>query len=90
MSSSGTVFGGTLGPDLLLDCSCPVFPLINASILDVINLSLSTGYVPQAFKADVIKPLLKKAGLHLRALDNYRPISNLPLITKILEKCILN
>ena len=37
-----------------------VFPLIDTSILDLINLSLLTGYVPQTFKVAVIKPLLKK------------------------------
>ena len=36
-----------------------VFPLINTSILDLINLSLLTGYVAQTFKVAVIKPLLK-------------------------------
>ena len=37
-----------------------VFPLIDTSILDLINLSLLTGYVPQTFKVAVIKLLLKK------------------------------
>ena len=36
------------------------FPLINTSILDVINLSLLTSYVLHVF----IKPLLKNAGSH--------------------------
>ncbi|KAK2873784.1 hypothetical protein Q8A73_024409, partial [Channa argus] len=35
-------------------------PLIDTFILDIINLSLETGYVPQAYKVAVIKPLLKK------------------------------
>ena len=37
-----------------------VFPLIDTSILDLINLSLLTGHVPQTFKIAVIKPLLQK------------------------------
>uniref|UniRef100_A0A669AWP6 Tc1-like transposase DDE domain-containing protein n=1 Tax=Oreochromis niloticus TaxID=8128 RepID=A0A669AWP6_ORENI len=37
-----------------------VLPLINSSILNMINLSLIIGYVPQAFKLAVVKPLLKK------------------------------
>lgn len=40
-----------------------ILPLINYSLLDMINLSLLTGYVPQDFKVAVIKPLLKKATL---------------------------
>jgi len=54
-----------------------VFPLIDNSILSLINLSLSTGYVPQAFKVAVIKPLLKKPTLDPDVLANYRPISKL-------------
>ena len=67
-----------------------VFPLINSSILTQINLSLLTGYVPQTFKIAVIKPLLKKATLDPDILANYRPISNLPFVSKILEKAVAN
>lgn len=63
-----------------------VFPLVNAAILNQINLSLVTGYVPQTFKVAVINPLLKKPSLDPEVLANYRPISNLPYISKILEK----
>ena len=37
-----------------------VFPLLGALVLDQINLSLATAYVPQAFKTAVIRPLPKK------------------------------
>ena len=59
--------------------------VIGISILDQINLSLQLGYVPQVFKVAVIKPLLKKPSLDPDILANYRPISNLPFISKILE-----
>ena len=59
-------------------------------MLDLINLSLVTGYVPQAFKVAVIKPLLKKPTLDPDVLANYRPISNLPFISKILERTVAN
>lgn len=65
-----------------------VFPLIDTSILDLINLSLLTGYVPQTFKVAVIKPLLKKPTLDSEELANYRPISNLPFLSKVLEKIV--
>uniref|UniRef100_A0AAQ6IH18 Reverse transcriptase domain-containing protein n=1 Tax=Anabas testudineus TaxID=64144 RepID=A0AAQ6IH18_ANATE len=65
-----------------------VLPLISTSILDQINLSLQIGYVPQAFKVAVVKPLLKKPTLDSGVLVNYRPISNLPFISKILEKIV--
>ncbi|MDF4395950.1 hypothetical protein P3390_24120, partial [Vibrio parahaemolyticus] len=65
-----------------------VFPLVNTHILDMINISLLTGYVPQSFKVAVIKPLLKKPTLDPEVLANYRPISNLPFMSKILEKVV--
>ena len=65
-----------------------VFPLINNSILDLINLFLLSGYVPQAFKVAVIKPLLKKPTLDSEVFANYGPISNLPFLSKVLEKIV--
>ena len=67
-----------------------VLPLVSTSLLDMINLSLLTGYVPQSFKVAVIKPLLKKPTLDPGVLANYRPISNLPFLSKILEKVVVN
>ena len=52
------------------------------------NMSLLSGYVPQSFKVAVIKPLLKKHNLDPEVLANYRPISNLPFLSKILEKAV--
>ena len=67
-----------------------VFPLIGTSLLNMINMPLLTGYVPQSFKVAVIKPLLKKPSLDPGVLANYRPISNLPFLSKILEKAVAN
>ena len=63
-------------------------PLIGTSLLDLISLSFLTRYVLQSFKAAVIKLLLKKPALDSGVLANYRPISNLPFLSKILEKTI--
>ena len=67
-----------------------VLPEASNSLLDMINLSLLSGYVPQSFKVAVIKPLLKKPTLDPEVLANYRPISNLPFLSKILEKAVAN
>lgn len=64
-------------------------PLIGSPILDQINGSLVSGYVPRSYKVAVIKPLLKKPSLDPDVLANYRPISNLPFISKILEKVVV-
>jgi len=57
-------------------------------ITKVINHSLCTGHVPSALKTAVIKPLLKKPTLDPEVLANYRPISNLPFLSKVLEKVV--
>ncbi|KAI5623588.1 hypothetical protein C0J50_16927, partial [Silurus asotus] len=55
-------------------------------LLNIINSSLSLGLVPKSLKLAVIKPLIKKPNLDPNTLSNYRPISNLPFMSKILEK----
>ena len=52
---------------------------------NIINKSLSTGAFPMAWKRAVVKPLLKKPGLEC-IFKNYRPVSNLPAISKLIEK----
>ncbi len=54
----------------------------------IINSSLSLGHIPKTFKLVVIKPLIKKPKLDPCELANYRPISNLPFMSKILEKVL--
>lgn len=41
-----------------------------------------------ALKTAIIKPLLKKKNLDASILNNYRPISNLPFIGKVIEKVV--
>ncbi len=59
-------------------------PLLNI----IINSSLSLGHVPKPFKLAVIKPLIKKPKLDPCELANYRPISNRPFMSKILETVV--
>ena len=65
-----------------------VLPCIGQSVLAIINSSLSSGAVPVSFKHAVVQPLLKKPGLDQTVLANFRPISKLPFISKILEKIV--
>ncbi len=62
-----------------------MLPQVSTFLLDMVNSSLLTGYVPQSFKVAAIKPLLKKPTLDPEVLANYRPISNLPFLSEILE-----
>lgn len=63
-------------------------PSLSTLISKIIHCSLASGYVPSYFKSAIITPILKKPGADPSNLDNYRPISNLPFISKILEKCV--
>lgn len=55
-------------------------------IVHFMNISLDLGVFPQLLKKAVVKPIYKSGDRH--ALNNYRPISLLPVISKILEKLI--
>ena len=63
------------------DCMIP-------DLLQIVNTSLLSGVFPQAIKTEVIKPLLKKRNLDTSVMNNYRPISNLPILSKIIEKAV--
>jgi exonuclease III len=54
----------------------------------IVNLSLTTGHVPDCLKEAIVKPLLKKPGLNNELLKNYRPISNISFLSKIIEKVV--
>ena len=60
---------------------------LNPAICHIVNLSLHTGHVPQEMKSAVITPLLKKTSLE-PILKNYRPVSNLPFLSKVLERAV--
>ena len=50
--------------------------------VDIVSLSLTSGQFHPILKESVISPLLKKSTLDKDQLSNYRPISNLSLISK--------
>ena len=52
----------------------------------IINQSLCTGIFPDTLKTAKITPVFKKGDQHIT--DNYRPISLLPVISKIFEKVV--
>lgn len=52
----------------------------------ICNLSFETGTFPDIFKKSVITPIFKQGDKNI--ISNYRPISILPTMSKILEKII--
>ena len=71
---------------LLKKCS----QVLSPTIATIINLSMSTGTFPDSFKHSILTPLLKKPTLDKENLSNYRPISNLSLLSKLTEKVVKN
>jgi len=77
------------GPDnipakVLKFCAASLGP----SVTHIINLSLASGRVPSCWKHANVCPIFKK-GSKIK-MENYRPISLLPICSKILEKCVYN
>ena len=70
---------------LFVECLDVLLP----HITKIINDSLENGIVPTCFKEAVVRPLLKKKNLDNNVLNNYRPVSNLSFLSKILEKVVL-
>ena len=52
------------------------------------NRSLVTGCFPSEFKQAIVCPRLKKSGLDASDLKNYRPVSKLSFLSKLLERVV--
>ena len=52
----------------------------------IVNTSLSSGTFPSNLKEAIIAPILKKVSLDPDCLKNYRPVSNIPFLSKLVEK----
>ena len=61
------------------------YGFFESELSNIVNCSLQTGVFPTACKTAVVRPLLKKSNLDHKILDNYRPVSNLPFLSKIIE-----
>ena len=71
----------------LLKYSKKILPIILGAITEIVNISLSTGSFAQDLKTSIVKPLLKKPGLDL-IKKNYRLVSNLSFLSKLVEWCM--
>ncbi|XP_029924039.1 uncharacterized protein LOC115371064 [Myripristis murdjan] len=63
-------------------------PSLAPLITHIIHSSLTTGIFPSPLKTAAVTPILKKPGADPNNLSNLRPISNLPFLSKILEKTV--
>lgn len=68
----------------------PVFiesaDIIAEALFEIINTSFKTGILPDKIKIAKIIPIFKSGSKHIES--NYRPIANLPVFSKIIEKAM--
>jgi hypothetical protein len=61
---------------------------IKTPLADICNASFTSGIFPEILKIAIVKPLHKKG--NTGEFQNYRPISLLPVFSKIVEKLMYN
>ena len=62
-----------------------ILPTIIPSLTKIANLSINNGVFSEKWKSATVKPLIKsqsKGTIH----QNYRPVSNLTFLSKVVEK----
>ncbi len=65
-----------------------IFDTIGSDLVIIINNCLKTGTAPEYFKVASVTPICKKPSLDTADYSNFRPISNLLFVSKILEKIV--
>ena len=71
---------------ILKQCKDELLPIIT----DIVNRSLSSGQFPKTMKNALVKPLIKKSSLDPSEYKNYRPVSNLGFVSKVIERAVAN
>ena len=69
---------------LLKDCLDSLLPVITR----IVNLSLASAEVPSDMKEAIVIPLIKKLTLDPEILKNFRPVSNLSFLSKLIERVV--
>jgi hypothetical protein len=68
---------------LLKSCLDDLLPIVTR----IVNLSITSGQFPEIYKTAIVKPLLKKDNLD-KIPKNYRPVSNLTFVSKVIEEAV--
>jgi len=86
MNGSGAL--GSDGVSMMFFKQCFNVSYVFAQVvLCIINTSLVTGVVPQSWKLAIIQPIYKSTGI-LTDPSNFRPISLVPCLAKIIERIV--
>jgi len=67
--------------------SCALDPRV---ITHIVNFSLTSGSFPKYMKTALVKPLIKKSSFDPDDYKNYRPVSNLGFVSKVVERIVAN
>jgi hypothetical protein len=65
-----------------------VVDLVAPYIAELFSRSLAAGQFPVSFKHAFVTPIVKKAGMDTSQVGSYRPISNLSVLSKMLERVV--
>ena len=57
-------------------------------VTSMVNASLAEGRLPLSQRHAIVTPLLKKTGLDAADMSNYRPVSNLTFMSKVVERAV--
>jgi len=77
--------GDAVSVSLLKQCTTELAVVI----ANLANVSFKSGHFPRVMKHGIVAPHLKKPGLDVTDLKNFRPVTNLSTISKILERLAL-
>ena len=64
--------------------------VVSGPISKIINKSIANATVPSSLKHSVITPVYKKKQLGVNTLSSYRPIAQLPVVAKDMERHVAN
>jgi len=62
--------------------------ILSPFLCQLVNSCLEHGIVPSSFKSGYVTPLLKKADLDAADVKSCRPITNLSIVSKLLERFV--
>jgi hypothetical protein len=63
-------------------------PTLLPTITTIVNASLKSGIFPSVLSTASITPIIKKPSLNRNELRNYRPVSNIRYLGKLIEKAV--
>jgi hypothetical protein len=67
-----------------------LLPSLLPTLTNIINNSLQTSKMSSELKTAIVNPLLKKSSQDAENMKNYRPVSNLPYLGKLIENVAVN